>query len=203
MTWHEVRAAIRKAAHPPLPKEPFYLNDDGVYDPPDNKLLRRIASFLDGLLTSVSHFPSRRLHRVFSELHSACYRIRLAWLREDNAPLDTGPAFQTAALQPAYSHRDSLARIANTQRLTAANPWMSFEDARLFLMGWNKGFEWRGHTDNSERNDGTSVPFDGPPEQVREAYAAFRSSEMAQTWSVKPASIAGVTLRLECTRQKL
>ncbi len=100
------------------------------------------ASLLERL--SVSRFPFRHpvLHGLLLELRSFRHRIRLLWQLGGTRLLETGSVYQQTS-HPLYLvlNRQTRLRTLGIQHLLAEQPWVSGEDCRLFLMGWNKGWE--------------------------------------------------------------
>jgi len=141
---------LKMRANPPVPIGGFYSSEDGVYVPPGNALIRRIASFLVSF--SASKFPYRfpKLHGLFSEICSCCHRIRLVWLRGGARQLDIYPVYQTRSLQTVCQMNTRiLARSRDIQKLVTDAPWCSMEDRYLFLLGWDLGSEWSADFGNS------------------------------------------------------
>jgi hypothetical protein len=148
---------IKKKARPGIPLGAFSLSEDGVYVPPyRNGLTHRIATFLDQF--SDDKFPHvfPRLNGLFSELRSFRHRIALVLKRGRNCQIQIG------YLQHPDSHPYAIIENARTQcrirdieRLEREFPWASFEDSRVFLSGWNAGWESRGSLDTPETSGGT------------------------------------------------
>jgi hypothetical protein len=170
-----------KEARGELPKEPFYLSEDGVYVPPRNERRSRISTFLAGF--SVSKFPYRypRLHALFLELRSFRHRIQLVWQQGGARLMQTGPVYQPQSHQTYLElNRQTQLRTQGIQHLFSGCPWLSGEDGHLFLMGWNMGWESRDGLDNAEKRADTQFPL-RLQEKARQSYAAPSSSAIDQT----------------------
>lgn len=152
-----------------LPKEAFYLSEDGAYVPPRNGRYLRIANLLAGC--SVSRLPYRlpRLYGLFLELRSFLHRIRLVWRRGGTCFLETGPVYQQTFLpSPLALNRQTQLRTHGIQRLLSDCPWLSGEDCYLFLMGWNVGWESCDGLDTAKSSADTGDSFTLQTENARQ-----------------------------------
>jgi hypothetical protein len=106
---------------------------------------------------SVSKFPYRfpLSYALFLELCSFYHRIRLLSKRGDVRQPQMGLVWETSGLGHLIPNRRTQTRIRDMQRLLSSKPWLSPEDWRLFLIGWDAGSEYSAHAapaDTLERN---------------------------------------------------
>jgi hypothetical protein len=125
---------------------------------------------------SASKFPVRHpiLHGLFLELCSFRHRIQLLWQQGGTRSLEIGPVYQQTNSQsyPVLNKQTHL-RIQGIQRLLAECPWLSGEDCRLFLLGWNRALESGAILDDTaQSNVDMQVPLcPSRQEQARQFYA--------------------------------
>lgn len=115
---------------------------------------RRNASFWEWLLAS--SFPYRHpvLYGSLLELRNCLHRIQSLRKQGDIRPAQIGPVYQQSQL-PGYLVRNkrSQGRSLGIQKLLSDSPWLTTEDCRLFLAGWDTAEEWRdglGKQDNTQ-----------------------------------------------------
>ena len=103
---------------------------------------RKTSSLLKWL--SVSKFPFRHpvLYGSLLELRSFLHRIQSLRKQGDILPLEIGLAYQQSS-DPKYlvRNRRTQARSQGIQKLLSGSPWLSTEDCRLFLKGWDSAEE--------------------------------------------------------------
>lgn len=151
---------IKKTARPELPTEPFYLSENGAYVLPGSVLIRQIANFLDQFSADRLGHSFPRLHGLFSELCSFRHRIRLVWQRGGNRPLQMGWLHRVDPQSgKVVENTRTQARTRDIGRLKDECPWMSCEDAYLFLLGWDFGWDlgfdlgWESNAHNRENTE--------------------------------------------------
>lgn len=142
------------------------IRQSGVCAQPSTGQYRKTSSLLERL--SVSRFPNRcpRLYRSLFEVRSFYNRIRLLWKRVRPGlghphGLETGPVWEEASPGCLVRNKRTQARSTDTQKLLADCPYLSLEDCRLFLLGWDAGEGWRRNLDSAESSCDKSIPTCG------------------------------------------
>ena len=85
------------------------------------------------------------------ELRSCFHRIQSLLRQGDIRPAEIGPVYQQS-LVPEYLVRNtrSQGRSLGIQKLLSDSPWMTTEDCRIFLSGWDTAEEWRERLDTKD-----------------------------------------------------
>ena len=102
---------------------------------------------------SASKFPYRHpvLYGSLLELRNFAHRIQSLRKQGDIRPAEIGLVYQQSPL-PGYLVRNtrSQGRSRGIQKLLSHSPWLTTEDCRLFLAGWDMAEEWRERLDTED-----------------------------------------------------
>jgi hypothetical protein len=94
---------------------------------------------------SESRIPYRYpvLYGSFLELRNCFHRIRSLQKQGNIRPAEIGSVYQQSPV-PGYLERNkrSQGRSLGIQKLLSDSPWLTTEDFRLFLAGWDMAQEW-------------------------------------------------------------
>src|SRR5258708_24193402 len=96
---------------------------------------------------SASRIPYRYpvMYESICLLRSCGHRIRSLWRRGYILRAETGPVYQQSS-PLGYLERNerTQARSQGIQKLLSESPWLTTEDFRIFLAGWDMAEEWDG-----------------------------------------------------------
>jgi hypothetical protein len=149
------------ASQPVLPDE-ILIRRTVVGDPPRIAQCPKTASLLERL--SVSKFPFRHpvLYGLLLELRSFSHRILCLGRQGDIRALEIGLVYQRSFPETnLVLNRRTQARTQDIRKLLSDSPWLTTEDCRLFLTGWDRGQEYgegSGTLKNSGHRDYSSIP---------------------------------------------
>lgn len=136
-----------------LPDE-LPLGHSETCDHAHTKLFLKNASLLERL--SVSKFPYRHpvLYGSLLELRSFLHRIQSLRKQGDIRPAEIGLVYQQSPVR-GYLVRNmrSQARTQGIRKLLCDSPWLTTEDYRLFLAGWESAEEWRARVGSAENSE--------------------------------------------------
>ncbi len=131
------------AVEPVLPSE-VQNHQSGVCVQPHIAQSQRNARVWEWFLAS--KFPYRHpvLYGSLLELRNCLHRIQSLRKRGDILPAQIGPVYQQSQLPGCLvQNKRSQGRILGIQKLLSDSPWLTTEDFRLFLAGWDTAEEWR------------------------------------------------------------
>jgi hypothetical protein len=137
----------KMAVRPVLPRG-FWFDRNGVGAQRHNEQSDQNANLWDWSLASRFLYRFRVLHGSLSELRNCFHRIRSLKRQGDIRPFEIGPVYHKGPV-PAHLVRNvrSPGRSLGIQKLLAEFPWMTTEDCRIFLSGWDTAEEWRERLD--------------------------------------------------------
>ena len=115
---------------------------------------RKTASLVERL--SASKFPYRHpvLYGSLLELRNFLHRIQSLRKRGDIRPLEIGSLYQQSSeTQRLQLNTGTQARSKGIRKLLSVFPYLTTEDCRLYLAGWDAAEEWRAGLDNEESSE--------------------------------------------------
>jgi hypothetical protein len=144
----------RRVARPALPNGFREIRQSGACVQPRIAQNPRTASFWErlGVSTFLWRFPV--LYGSFLELRNCAHRIQSLRKQGDILPAEIGLVYQRSQA-PAYlvRNRRSQGRSLGIRKLLSDSPWMTTEDCRLFLAGWDTAEEWRERSDTEDSSE--------------------------------------------------
>jgi hypothetical protein len=133
----------KKGTLPVLPRG-FWIDPNGVDVQPNNEWKLGNASLWERFSASRIPYQFPVAYESLCLLRSCAHRIRSLWKRGYILHAETGPVYQESSL-PGHLVRNerTQARSHGIQKLLGEFPWLTTEDCRIYLAGWNTAEEWR------------------------------------------------------------
>jgi hypothetical protein len=97
------------------------------------------------------------VHGVLLELRSALHRIRAVVSQGCILSLEMGPVWEEVSAEYLVPNRRGQSRIQDIKRLLSSRYWLSPEDCRLFLLGWDAGEQYGVCLGTSDSNEQTRL----------------------------------------------
>jgi hypothetical protein len=163
-------------------------------------LYRRVQSLRYAVTDSLFHFRLRwrTTMRIWhGALRSFLGHIRSLSPKELLVPL-CGPSMVEHHIEGLIPNLRTIARVEYTKMLLDRLPWADTADLRIFLMGFDAGECFASRKVDSEAK--TPVEIASWSTYFHHQASSAASGQISEA---SPAAIAGVTRKLECTRQKL